>query len=185
MPTQACARAIKSGRIVATLAPPVIGAGGCGIEAPLRLEAIVLADGTVIPMAPHALIRCELAEAIGEWIREDVAPLALKAGGGLRMILGSQGYECRGRNRIAGAKLSEHGRGNAFDMSGVVLRDGRTLVVERQNEARDFMSGLRSAGCARFTTVLGPGSDGYHESHMHVDLAERRNGYRLCQWELR
>jgi hypothetical protein len=33
--------------------------------------------------------------------------------------------------------------------------------------------------------VLGPGSDGYHEEHIHLDLAERRNGYKLCQWELR
>jgi len=33
--------------------------------------------------------------------------------------------------------------------------------------------------------VLGPGSDGYHEEHIHLDLAERRNGYKLCEWELR
>jgi hypothetical protein len=33
--------------------------------------------------------------------------------------------------------------------------------------------------------VLGPGSDGYHEEHIHLDLAERRNGYKLCQWEIR
>jgi Extensin-like protein C-terminus len=34
-------------------------------------------------------------------------------------------------------------------------------------------------------TVLGPGSDGYHEDHVHVDLAERRNGYRICEWDVR
>jgi hypothetical protein len=33
--------------------------------------------------------------------------------------------------------------------------------------------------------VLGPGSDGYHEDHVHVDLAERRGGYRMCQWDVR
>jgi hypothetical protein len=38
--------------------------------------------------------------------------------------------------------------------------------------------------CRRFTTVLGPGSDGYHEEHIHLDLAERRSGYRICQWEV-
>jgi hypothetical protein len=38
--------------------------------------------------------------------------------------------------------------------------------------------------CARFTTVLGPGSDWYHEDHVHLDLAERRSGYRICQWEV-
>ena len=33
---------------------------------------------------------------------------------------------------------------------------------------------LKASACARFTTVLGPASDGFHENHVHVDLAERR-----------
>jgi hypothetical protein len=33
-------------------------------------------------------------------------------------------------------------------------------------------------------TVLGPGSDKDHENHLHVDLAERRGGYKMCQWVL-
>ena len=33
--------------------------------------------------------------------------------------------------------------------------------------------------------MLGPGSDGHHEEHIHVDLAERRGGYKMCQWEVR
>ena len=36
-----------------------------------------------------------------------------------------------------------------------------------------------------FNFVLGPGSDGYHEDHVHVDLADRRSGYRVCQWDVR
>jgi hypothetical protein len=32
--------------------------------------------------------------------------------------------------------------------------------------------------------VLGPGSDWYHEDHIHLDLMERRNGYRICQWDV-
>jgi len=49
---------------------------------------------------------------------------------------------------------------------------------------RDFRDGLRKSACARFTTVLGPGSDGSHEDHIHVDLLERRGGYRICEWEV-
>jgi Extensin-like protein C-terminus len=33
--------------------------------------------------------------------------------------------------------------------------------------------------------VLGPGSDGYHEQHIHLDLAERHNNYRICEWDVR
>jgi hypothetical protein len=32
--------------------------------------------------------------------------------------------------------------------------------------------------------VLGPGSDGYHEDHIHLDLMERHNDYRICQWNV-
>jgi hypothetical protein len=42
---------------------------------------------------------------------------------------------------------------------------------------------LHSA-CGRFPTVLGPGSDWYHEDHIHLDLMERRNNYRICQWNV-
>ena len=32
--------------------------------------------------------------------------------------------------------------------------------------------------------MLGPGSDGYHEDHIHLDLMERRNNYKICQWNV-
>ncbi len=32
--------------------------------------------------------------------------------------------------------------------------------------------------------MLGPSSDWYHEDHIHLDLMERRNNYRICQWEV-
>ena len=51
--------------------------------------------------------------------------------------------------------------------------------------SKDLRDGLRESVCARFTTVLGPGSDGYHEEHIHLDMAERNNGYRICQWAVR
>jgi hypothetical protein len=175
---------MASGRLVATLVAPVRGADQCGIAAPLKLQAIVLADGSRVPIEPEALIRCDLAEAIGDWVREDIAPLAKSAGGGLAKILGSSGYQCRGRNGVIGAIASEHGTGNALDISGFVLHDGRKLLIEHANEELDFMTQIRDSGCARFDTVLGPGSDGSHEAHMHVDLKARKNGYRICQWDM-
>jgi hypothetical protein len=180
----ACARVLASGHVVATLAAPVIGPDGCGIAAPLKLEAVALADGRRIALEPPALIRCDLAEAIADWVREDMAPLAAKADGEIATVLGSDGYQCRGRNGVAGATLSEHGKGNAFDWRGVVLRDGKTIAVERHSAARAFLEPLRASACARFFTVLGPGSDGAHETHIHVDLEQRRGDYRICQWDV-
>jgi hypothetical protein len=43
---------------------------------------------------------------------------------------------------------------------------------------------LRQTACARFSTVLGNGADAYHETHLHIDLMERTNNYKICQWEV-
>jgi hypothetical protein len=51
--------------------------------------------------------------------------------------------------------------------------------------AKEFREELRDSACHRFTTVLGPGSDSSHESHVHLDLIERRQGFRMCQWDVR
>ena len=93
-------------------------------------------------------------------------------------------YECRSRNRVAGAKLSEHGKGNALDVSAIKLRNGALFNLTDPLVAKPFREQMRSLACARFTTVLGPGSDGYHSDHIHLDLAERSHGYRICQWNV-
>ena len=65
------------------------------------------------------------------------------------------------------------------------LADGRVIELTDMTVPKDLRESLRESACGRFTTVLGPGSDGYHEGHIHLDMAERRNGYRICQWEVR
>ena len=49
---------------------------------------------------------------------------------------------------------------------------------------RELRESVLHSACTRFSTVLGPGSDGYHEDHIHLDLMERRNNYRICQWDV-
>jgi hypothetical protein len=88
-------------------------------------------------------------------------------------------------NRVTGAKLSEHGKANALDLRSLTLADGRTIHPTDVAVSRDFRERMRASACERFATVLGPGSDGYHEEHIHVDLAERHGGYRICHWEIR
>ena len=92
---------------------------------------------------------------------------------------------CRGRNRVAGAKISEHGKGNAVDVRAFTLADGRGLQLTDAKVDKRIPRGFAHSACHRFTTVLGPGSDGYHEEHIHLDLVQRRNGYRICQWDVR
>ncbi|HEX5506932.1 MAG TPA: extensin family protein [Pseudolabrys sp.] len=160
------------------------GPGGCGGDDMVRLEAMRLADQSRIAVTPPPILRCSMATALTDWIRDDVAASVATLGGKLRSLDNFGDYECRGRNRIAGAKLSEHGKGNAIDIRGFSLDSGRTIRLTDVTVSADFRKALRASACARFTTVLGPGSDGFHNSHIHLDLAERHNDYRICEWDL-
>jgi len=157
---------------------------GCGGPDVVLLERIILPDRSEIAVEPPATLRCEMAEAVVHLVRQDLTPAAATMGSALRAIENFDSYDCRGRNRVAGAQLSQHGLANALDIRSVRLKDGRTVRPADAAAPREFRVAMKAAVCNRFTTVLGPGSDGYHEDHIHVDLAERRGGYRLCQWDL-
>ena len=43
-----------------------------------------------------------------------------------------------------------------------------------------FQRAVVATACLYFTTVLDPGSDAAHETHLHLDVKARRNGYRFC-----
>ena len=152
----------------------------------VQLEAVILSDDSRIAVEPAPTFRCEMAAAVADWIREDVAPIvAEKLGSPLRMLESFDSFSCRGRNNVAGAMLSEHGKANALDLRSLKLVNGTTAQPTDPNIPKEFRDLMRKSACGRFRTVLGPGSDGYHEEHIHVDLAARRNDYRLCQWEVR
>jgi hypothetical protein len=181
----ACRLRLTTEFAIAPSLPPIAGPGECGAPDLVKLEAVVLRDQSHVAFTPPATLRCTMAEAIVTWVREDAAALVLDLGGVLRSVQNFDSYDCRGRNRVVGAKTSEHGKGNAFDMRGLRLANGKFIEFTDPHVARDFRERARKSVCARFTTVLGPGSDGYHETHIHVDLAERRGGYRMCQWDVR
>ena len=151
----------------------------------VRVDAVLLADNKRIDIKPAPYLRCAMAEQLASWVRDDAAPRVASAGVALRSVETYDDFECRGRNRIVGAKLSEHGKGNAVDVRGFTLVDSHYIALTDMTAAKDLRDDLRKSACARFTTVLGPGSDGYHEAHIHLDLAERHNGYRICQWDVR
>jgi hypothetical protein len=108
-----------------------------------------------------------------------------KFGPPLRVLDNFDSYSCRGRNNIRAAQLSEHGKADAIDIRDFALADGREFGLTDIHVDKDWREAIRESVCARFATVLGPGSDGYHEEHIHLDLAERRNNYKLCQWDVR
>jgi hypothetical protein len=165
--------------------PPIVEANGCEAPDVVRLEAVMTTQRQRIPFSPPAVLRCNMATAIATWVRDDLQALVAAQGAPLSGLDNFNSFECRGRNRVVGAKTSEHGRANALDIRGFVVNGGRKLELTNPEVARGFRDAVRISACRHFTTVLGPGSDGYHEDHVHIDLAERRNGYRICQWDVR
>jgi hypothetical protein len=183
-PPSACRLALTDAIAIAPSIPDIHGVGGCGGEDLVRLEAVVLPDKRRVAVKPAATLRCTMASAIADWIRTDVAPLAAGLGSTLSDLDNFDSFECRGRNRVVGAQLSEHGRANALDVRAFKLADGRSISLTDRNVPRELRENLLHQVCARFSTVLGPGSDGYHEDHIHLDLMERHNNYKICQWNV-
>ncbi|QUS41546.1 extensin [Tardiphaga alba] len=183
-PPSACRVALTDDIAIAPSIPDIKGPGACGGPDMVRLEAVVLADKTRVSLKPAATMRCAMATAVADWVRTDMAGLAGSLKTKLVELDNFDSFSCRGRNRQQGAKLSEHGRANALDIRGLKLANGETVALTERTTPRDLREKVLLSLCSRFPTVLGPGSDGYHEDHIHFDLAERRGNYRICQWDV-
>ena len=183
-PPSACRLALTDAIAIAPSIADIKGPGECGGEDLVRLEAVVLPDKRRVSIKPAAILRCAMATEIANWIRTDVAPLAASLGSVVSDLNNLDSFECRGRNGIAGAKMSEHGRANALDVHDLKLANGQSITFTDRTVPRDVRETVLHSMCARFTTVLGPGSDGYHEDHIHLDLMERHNNYKICQWNV-
>ncbi|MET4257443.1 hypothetical protein ABIC09_002384 [Bradyrhizobium sp. S3.12.5] len=180
----ACRIALTEEIAVAPSIPDIHGPGACGGEDLVRLEAIVLPDKRKVAVKPAAILRCTMASAIADWVRADMVPLAASLGSTITDLDNFDSFECRGRNRIVGAMLSEHGKANALDVRSLKLANGQSIGLTDRTLSRDVRERVLHSVCSRFSTVLGPGSDWYHEDHIHLDLTQRRNDYRICQWNV-
>ncbi len=165
--------------------PVLVGAGECGATDAVLMASIIMPDQSRVAVSPPATMRCPMAQAVADWVREDVGPSMKKFGPPLRALDNFDSYSCRGRNNIRAAQLSEHGKANAIDVRDFGLADGREFHLTDMRVDKAWRETIKASVCARFMTVLGPGSDGYHEEHIHLDLAERRNNYKVCQWDVR
>ncbi len=185
-PTQpsACRLALTEDLAVALDQPDINEEGGCGGTDLVKLEAVVLPDRRKVPLQPAAVLRCSMARAVVDWVRVDLTAIARGMNSAVSGLDNFNSYECRGRNRVSGAKLSEHGKANALDLRQIRLTNGAVIALTDSFSAREPREKVQASICERFDTVLGPGSDGYHEDHIHIDLAARRSGYKICQWSI-
>jgi hypothetical protein len=153
---------------------PIDGPGICGLEQPFRVSA--LAEGTVALNSTYTL-GCPMIAAMDEWLRDVVQPVAMARFGQPVAQVDSMGtYSCRSIDNQRGARLSEHAFGNALDVGGFRLADGRSISVVKawnrgDEQEKAFLREVQAGACNIFTTVLAPGSDTFHYNHIHLDLA--------------
>lgn len=147
---------------------------GCGIAEPVRVRAV-----SGVSLSQRALMDCTTAQALKSWLDKTAKPALSGTGGGLAQLEVAAHYVCKTRNSRPGARLSEHAKGRAIDISAVRLRDGTVFSVQSGWTAagqRDVMRQLHSGACGPFGTVLGPDADRFHQGHFHFDTARHRSG---------
>ena len=128
--------------------PRLIGPGACGGSDMVELEAVLMPDRSRIDLTPPPVLRCAMAESLAAWIRDEAAPRVAATGAALRSVDTYDDFECRGRNRVVGAKLSEHGKGNAVDVRAFTLADGHVIDLTDMTAPKDLREGLRESACA-------------------------------------
>ncbi len=143
-------------------------------------------NATLIPaeIKPAAKLACPMVSALDRWVSEGVQPAAVHwFGQPVTEIHQIGSYACR--HMVGGEGVSEHSFGNALDISGFTLADGRTITVKNgwkgTPEEQGFLHDVQLYACQTFVTVLAPGYNIYHYNHIHVDLMKRRPGYRPCR----
>lgn len=182
-----CLSALARLGVEGVVEQPVQSENGCRVPDPVRLLSIASGGGTIsLPAKP--LLNCGLALRLSTWLADVAGPVV---GGFTKSSLVSvatgPGYQCRRRNNLKTGKISEHGFGNAVDISGFGFGDGKNIKISALNHGTPqqirMLMALRISSCGYFTTVLGPGSDAAHQAHFHLDYAKRGKGwnYRICE----
>ena len=147
-----------------TLAPIVSRNAGCNVP-----DAVLVSQVAGVVLNPPATINCEEATALSSWVTKGLQPAFQ---GSILALNVADSYACRPRNNVPGAQVSVHGLGQAIDISGFVTDTGRTYTVAQSYNGQ--IKAAQKAGCGIFHVILGPGSDGYHENHIHFDVSHHR-----------
>ncbi len=183
---QTACPAVLNGDAIAEPLPPISEAS-CGLQSPLALSAVT-ANGRQIPFNTPVTTDCGMATALPGWIGDVDRFLLATENTRIATVNVGTGYMCRNVNNGAAGNLSFHAFGNAVDVMGFTLEDGRTIAVETAwpgtiPDGSQLIRFAHAAACTRFTTVLGPEADAQHQDHLHLDLGchGKTCTARLCQ----
>ncbi|MCP4821378.1 MAG: extensin family protein [Shimia sp.] len=158
-----------------THAPVPAKLPGCGI----RKGAVKVYQVQEVTLSTPAVMTCETALALHRWVEKGAKDAVKNYGGGVSKLKVAAGYACRTRNSRPGAKISEHGKGKAIDISAIYTKDGDEISVLKdwgRGKKGRMLKKMHKEACGPFGTVLGPNADRYHKDHFHFDTANHRGG---------
>ncbi len=182
-----CIRALSADGAKFERVDPIYTDAGCGIANPVKLVTISV-DDSQVTLSAEPVLACEFARKYTHWVSGIAAPVLASNGKHLLTSIASgPGYVCRRRNNSTSGKISEHGLGNAIDITSFWFADGRRIAVSKiltgSPETMKKLTALRISACGYFTTVLGPGTNKAHAEHFHFDNGKhgRSFNYRICE----
>lgn len=145
----------------------------CGIK-----DAVQITSVSGVVLSRPSTMDCGTAIALNKWVEKSVKPTFKRRGPVVELQVAAH-YACRTRNNRKGARISEHGKGRAIDISAFKMADGEVVTVLsgwRKNPSQTQLKKVWRGACGPFGTVLGPNSDRYHRDHFHLDTARHRSG---------
>ncbi len=186
-PGDDCLASLRSSKVNFEVMVAPVSSENCHVDKPVRLHAIPTTAGTVVlPDSP--ILNCRFARQFSLWLSDTGAAVVFShLNKNLAKVSTGPGYQCRGRNGDASAKLSEHASGNAVDITTMTTADGQTVqvsdAINSASPSFQVLRGLRATACGYFSTVLGPGTNQAHASHFHFDMAMhgKSQNYRICE----
>ncbi len=184
-----CVEELRSIASIDVSDQPIDADDACIIDNPVILKATL--GSYPVEYTKGLLLSCPFALRLVRFTTDTVQPLARHhIGTKLTKIGSGQGFVCRRRNSLtSGDKWSEHSFGKAIDVVNFSF-DGRKDLPVRTSADMDaaraaFFNATRVAACGTFTTVLGPGSNAAHATHLHFDtgrmIPDKKNPYRICE----
>jgi hypothetical protein len=183
---QVACPAVLNGEVTASALPP-IHENMCGLQSPLSLEA-VMANGRSVPLNAPVTTDCGMATALPGWIADVDRWLMATEKTRIATVNVGTNYACRNVNNAKEGNLSFHAFGDAMDVIGFTLEDGRTISVTTAwpgtvEQGSRIIRFAHDAACTHFTTVLGPEANELHRDHLHIDLGchGQRCTARLCE----
>ena len=172
-----CVAALEREQIV-SLSPLLSENPRCGIKARVRVSGV----GTAV--LDPVDTSCAVALRLAMWERHGLQPAAQAAfGTSIARIEHQSSYVCREIRTPdgSGGRMSTHATGEAIDVKGFVLKDGRRVSLLADWVGNDaeatFLRRARDTSCTWFATTLGPEYNALHAAHFHL----QSRGWGLCR----